>query len=82
MRNEIDCPRAQSWMTPCIARDGHTALADDGACVGCSATPRDLLNDLAGRWPEAATVSAVADPPALADHLTRCVAEYVEQRTP
>jgi hypothetical protein len=32
---QIDCPRAMSWMTPCMARDGHTALADDGRCVGC-----------------------------------------------
>jgi hypothetical protein len=31
----VGCPRARSDMTPCIARDGHTALADDGSCVGC-----------------------------------------------
>lgn len=46
----IGCPRAKSDMTPCIARDGHSALADSigGAetCVGCGAAPTDLLNEL------------------------------------
>jgi hypothetical protein len=42
----IGCPRATSDMTPCIARDGHTALADDGLCVGCSVNPADALTEL------------------------------------
>ena len=45
----VGCPRAQSDMTPCIARDGATALADGGkhdVCVGCGANPADLLRDL------------------------------------
>jgi hypothetical protein len=42
----IDCPRAQSEWTPCAARDGSCACADDGACVGCGAHPADLLRDL------------------------------------
>lgn len=42
-RNEVQCPRERSRMTPCIARDGRTALADDGFCVGCNQDPRVLL---------------------------------------
>lgn len=42
----IGCPRAATDMTPCIARDGHTALADDLTCVGCSSPPTILLAEL------------------------------------
>lgn len=42
----VGCPRATSDMTPCVARDGGLAVADDGACVGCGAKPADLLRDL------------------------------------
>ena len=42
----VGCPRARSDMTPCVARDGHTAQADDGVCVGCGAQPADLLTAL------------------------------------
>ena len=38
----VGCPRARSDMTPCIARDGHTALADDNRCVGCNLQPHGL----------------------------------------
>jgi hypothetical protein len=44
--NHVACPRARSDMTPCVARDGHTAVADDGVCVGCGANPADLLKEL------------------------------------
>jgi hypothetical protein len=43
----VGCPRAKSDMTPCIARDGHTALADDLACVGCRGKPGVLIRELA-----------------------------------
>jgi hypothetical protein len=43
----VGCPRAQSDMTPCIARDGHLALADDLRCVGCNQGPIALLKELA-----------------------------------
>lgn len=42
----IGCPRAQSDMTPCIARDGASALADEGDCVACYRRPADLLTEL------------------------------------
>jgi hypothetical protein len=42
----VGCPRAASDMTPCMARDGKLALADDGVCVGCGANPAEELRDL------------------------------------
>ncbi len=42
----VGCPRAQTDMTPCVARDGRLACADDGLCVGCGHHPADLLEDL------------------------------------
>jgi hypothetical protein len=42
----IGCPRAQSDMTPCVARDGHLAVADSGVCVACGSNPADLLAEL------------------------------------
>lgn len=50
--NHVGCPYAKSDMTPCIARDGRTALANEGSgsrvqvCVGCVNKPGDLLRDL------------------------------------
>ena len=43
----VGCPRAKSDMTPCVARDGRTAEADDRCCVGCGENPADLLTALA-----------------------------------
>lgn len=42
----IGCPRAKTSETPCVARDGDLAAADDGRCVGCNEVPADLLRDL------------------------------------
>ena len=89
-RNEIDCPRAKTWMTPCVARDGGPAVADDGVCVGCGVTPDDLLADLARRYEPARrywrsrqqshgpgqTVASGR----VADRLAQMVAQYVETR--
>jgi hypothetical protein len=74
-------------MTPCIARDGATALDDADAadpeqrreCVGCGADPRELLLDLSERYPPARRHRQTHDPKACADTLTRMVAEYVER---
>jgi hypothetical protein len=44
----VGCPRAQSDMTPCVARDGHAALADaPQVCVGCGSNSVELLKELA-----------------------------------
>lgn len=47
----VGCPRARSDMTPCIARDGHTALADmsdpEGeTCIGCGWDPWKLIVEI------------------------------------
>jgi hypothetical protein len=82
-RNDIDCPRARSWMTPCIARDGASALDDHHAptpkCVGCGAEPRALLLDLAERYPPARRHRQAHDPRTCADALTKLVREYVNR---
>mgnify|MGYP000880047182 CR=1 FL=1 len=44
----IDCPWAKSEWSPCIARDGGRALADDGVCVGCGKPPGDREGDVDG----------------------------------
>jgi hypothetical protein len=49
----VGCPYAKSDMTPCVSRDGHTALADAGVCVGCGHDPGKLLADLANEYPPA-----------------------------
>jgi len=77
-RNDIDCPHAQTWMTPCISRDGHLALADDLKCVGCSLAPDRLLKDLAKRYEPASGIKGTAQEKA--DTLTRLVAEYVANK--
>ena len=51
-RNEVECPREKSYMTPCIARDGGTAVADDGDCVGCGQSPLALLKQHRDRHPK------------------------------
>jgi hypothetical protein len=42
----VGCPRAQSDMTPCVARDGRSAKGNVALCVGCTEDPADLLRDL------------------------------------
>jgi hypothetical protein len=90
-RNEIDCPRAKTWMTPCVARDGRSAVADDNVCVGCGTTPDDLLADLAGRYEPARRYhhtrqqshgpgQGVTQARKVADRLAHMVAQYVEMR--
>lgn len=46
----LDCPRAKSAMTPCVARDGRLACADDGLCVGCGVHPADELRVVVKRY--------------------------------
>jgi hypothetical protein len=53
--NYVECPRARTVadiaadplnMTPCVARDGRLACADDRVCAGCGEHPADLLRAL------------------------------------
>lgn len=56
----IGCPRATSDMTPCIARDGAVALADDARCVDCGINPSGALHELrravTGKSPSPVTI--------------------------
>jgi len=40
---EVECSRAKSLMTPCICRDGASAMAQDNKCIGCGADVSELL---------------------------------------
>jgi hypothetical protein len=44
---DLVCPREQSAMTPCVARDGHLAVCErfgePELCVGCELTVKSLL---------------------------------------
>lgn len=51
-RNEVQCPREKSFMTPCVARDGRLAVADHGVCVGCGADPVALVEEFKERHPD------------------------------
>jgi hypothetical protein len=49
-RTELKCPRENSEMTPCIARDGGTAVAFTSStnrplCVGCEIDLQTVYND-------------------------------------
>lgn len=91
-RNAIDCPRAKTWMTPCVARDGANAVADDGVCVGCGAKPDDLLADLAERHEPARRYLESRHQShgpgqgktqhRVADRLASMVAAYVDEKGP
>jgi hypothetical protein len=48
----IDCPRAKSDMTPCVARDGSLACTTKGLCVGCDRHPANLLKELVLKYIE------------------------------
>ena len=42
----LQCPREKSFMTPCVARDGHLAVAESvngDICVGCEHLVEALL---------------------------------------
>jgi hypothetical protein len=77
--SNINCPRARTWMTPCVARDGSLAVADDGVCVGCGADPEELLHELATRYPKAGSYTPSGAREAAAA-LKLYVAEYVEAK--
>jgi hypothetical protein len=79
-RDEINCPRAKTWMTPCIARDGHTAL-DGARCVGCGTKAVQALKDLSERYEPARRYLQTKDPDTAADRLTEMVVAYVGSTT-
>lgn len=81
MTDGIDCPHAKTFMTPCVARDGHLAVSDPpgAVCVGCGQDPRELRRDLAKRYPPAAPVGRPADDRrAEADRLRDDICGYLD----
>lgn len=76
----VGCPRARSDMTPCIARDGHLALADDYLCVGCGERAEGLdgllqalRHEVTGKSPAPVTIAGHA-----ADKLRDLVRQVTE----
>jgi hypothetical protein len=70
-------------MTPCVARDGATALADapDRICMGCGEWPGTLLHELATVYAPAAIAPdgvAVINAAAHADRLAEMVRAATE----
>jgi hypothetical protein len=82
MTEIIDCPRAKTDMTPCIARDGKNALADDDMCVGCYVKPKAALRDLGTRYLPARKYYQTQDPDKAAERLKELVKEYVDDGEP
>lgn len=80
----VGCPRAASDMSPCIARDGATALADDGLCVGCRRAPDTLVRELATEYPPAGDVPTIGrrSPGRMADALARHVRQATARDRP
>ncbi len=77
----VGCPWAKSDMTPCIARDGHVAMAGEPPtdCVGCGHSPAYLLADLAADYePARAIASTLPAYPDLADKLAELVRAATE----
>jgi hypothetical protein len=71
-------------MTPCIARDGASALCESGergaeadVCVGCGIDSRDALHQLAEKFPPAKHYMQTKDRERCAIRLRELVAAYV-----
>ena len=45
-KEDLICPYESSYMTPCIARDGHLAMDEDEKCVGCGLSLSELEEGL------------------------------------
>jgi len=55
-RHELECPRENSFMTPCVARDGESAVAFTPAgravCAGCECGVNDLYTEEMAKHPD------------------------------
>jgi hypothetical protein len=78
-RSQVSCPRERTFMTPCIARDGSLALADDKTCVGCGVDPADELTSLAKRYPPAGKAWVFTTMDEVADALPALVWAYLHK---
>lgn len=73
----VGCPWARSSESPCMARDGRTALAGppDPVCVTCAHEPSFLIEDLAEDYPPAQELLTAGDPYQAADQFALMVRE-------
>lgn len=78
--DHVGCPWARSSESPCVARDGRTALAGPGetVCVGCGNDPAFLAEDLAEEYPAARELLTAGDPYEAADKFALTVREATE----
>lgn len=81
----VGCPRARSYRSRCVARDGRQSLdpapdGEDRLCHGCAHELRELIEELAGAYPPAAGLDVLGDEEALADDFTLMVREATEPR--
>lgn len=76
----VGCPRAGSDMTPCVARDGHTACEDEpeALCVGCGSSPNALLDALQSELGREITSPLSPTRSAAADELRALVREATQ----
>ena len=76
----VGCPFEKSAWSPCLARDGHLALAGDppDACACCAHTPEYLAGDLAEAYEPARRLLDTGDPVTLADQFAAMVREATE----
>jgi hypothetical protein len=79
----VGCPRARSYRSKCVARDGRQALdsAPDGEgrlCHGCAHGLQELIEELAREYPPAAGLDVLGDQEMLADEFTLTVREATE----
>lgn len=78
----VGCPWARSDRTPCIARDGRSAL-DGGqvqVCVGCGNDVPFLIEDMAETYEPARVLLTAGDPVETADQFALLVREATEPR--
>lgn len=81
----VGCPRARSYRSRCVARDGRQSLdsAPDGEdllCHGCAHELIELIEELAAEYPPAAGLDVLGDQEALADEFALTVREATEPR--
>lgn len=81
----VGCPRARSYRSKCVARQGRQALdpspaGEDLICHGCAHTVFEMTEELAREYPPAAGLDVLGDQAALADEFALMVREATEPR--
>ena len=79
----VGCPRARSYRSKCVARDGRRSLdeapdGDERLCRGCAHSLPEMIEELAGEYPPAAGLDVLGEQEALADEFALAVREATE----